>query len=122
MWRSASVADDTQSTTTSASSASRSIDWVWTALVSSSSARSTRIPMATPILRLSREWAAIPTEGQGPSGRRATLRPVSDDWLRVLGWDDHFAAAFAPHADRCVPGRVTLEHQKIYRVSTGEGE
>ena len=47
---------------------------------------------------------------------------MSDDWLRVLGWDDHFAAAFAPHADRCVPGRVTLEHQKIYRVSTGEGE
>jgi ribosome biogenesis GTPase / thiamine phosphate phosphatase len=47
---------------------------------------------------------------------------VTEDRLRALGWDDTFAAAFAPHADRSVPGRVTLEHQKIYRVSTAEGE
>jgi len=47
---------------------------------------------------------------------------VSEDRLRALGWDDAFAAAFAPYAERCVPGRVTLEHQKIYRVSTADGE
>ena len=47
---------------------------------------------------------------------------VSEDRLRALGWDDAFAAAFAPYAERCVPGRVTLEHQKIYRVLTEAGE
>jgi ribosome biogenesis GTPase len=47
---------------------------------------------------------------------------VIEDRLRALGWDDGFATAFAPFADRCVPGRVTLEHQKIYRVCTAAGE
>jgi ribosome biogenesis GTPase len=47
---------------------------------------------------------------------------VSEDRLRALGWDDHFATAFAPYADRCIPGRVILEHQKIYRVSVGDAE
>ena len=47
---------------------------------------------------------------------------MTEDRLRALGWDDTFAAAFAPYADRAVPGRVTLEHQKIYRVSTADGE
>ena len=47
---------------------------------------------------------------------------MTEDRLRALGWDDTFAAAFAPYADRSVPGRVTLEHQKIYRVSTADGE
>jgi ribosome biogenesis GTPase len=40
--------------------------------------------------------------------------------LAELGWDDHFAAAFAPHAAAgCVPGRVTLELKGYYEV-TGE--
>jgi ribosome biogenesis GTPase len=47
---------------------------------------------------------------------------VTEERLRALGWDDTFAAAFAPYADRCVPGRVILEHQKIYRVGTAGGE
>jgi ribosome biogenesis GTPase len=47
---------------------------------------------------------------------------VSEDRLRALGWDDTFAAAFAPFAERCVPGRIALEHQKIYRVLTGTGD
>ncbi len=47
---------------------------------------------------------------------------MSEARLRALGWDDTFAAAFAPHAERSVPGRVTLEHQKIYRVTTAEGD
>ena len=47
---------------------------------------------------------------------------MTEDRLRALGWDDSFAAAFAPYADRCVPGRIILEHQKIYRVATAGGE
>jgi ribosome biogenesis GTPase / thiamine phosphate phosphatase len=47
---------------------------------------------------------------------------VTEDRLRALGWNETFAAAFAPYAGRSVPGRVTLEHQKIYRVSTADGE
>lgn len=47
---------------------------------------------------------------------------MSEDRLRALGWDDAFATAFAPFADRCVPGRVALEHQKIYRVITEAGD
>jgi ribosome biogenesis GTPase len=47
---------------------------------------------------------------------------VSEDRLRALGWDDHFATAFAPYADQSVPGRVILEHQKIYRVATADAE
>ncbi|MBI2496719.1 MAG: ribosome small subunit-dependent GTPase A, partial [Opitutae bacterium] len=40
--------------------------------------------------------------------------------LAELGWNDHFAAAFAPHAaEGCVPGRVTLELKGYYEV-TGE--
>lgn len=40
--------------------------------------------------------------------------------LAELGWNDHFAAAFAPHAAAgCVPGRVTLELKGYYEV-TGE--
>ena len=47
---------------------------------------------------------------------------MTEERLRALGWDDTFAAAFAPHAERSVPGRVTLEHQKIYRVTTADGD
>jgi ribosome biogenesis GTPase len=39
---------------------------------------------------------------------------VTEDRLRALGWDETFAAAFAP-TPSAVPGRVILEHQKIYR-------
>ena len=40
--------------------------------------------------------------------------------LAELGWNDHFAAAFAPHAaEGSVPGRVTLELKGYYEV-TGE--
>ena len=44
------------------------------------------------------------------------------DRLTELGWRPVFADAFAPYADRCLPARVALEHQHIYRVYTAEGE
>lgn len=43
--------------------------------------------------------------------------------LESLGWTDAFAGAFAAHAaPDVVPGRVSLEHQHIYRVLTERGE
>ena len=43
--------------------------------------------------------------------------------LESLGWNDRFAKAFKAHAaDDVVPGRVSLEHQHIYRVLTADGE
>ena len=43
--------------------------------------------------------------------------------LRDLGWNDHFGAEFAAHAGPGVyPGRVSLEHNHIYRVITEAGE
>jgi len=43
--------------------------------------------------------------------------------LHELGWNDHFAAAFAEHAGPGVaPGRVALEHNHVYRVITEAGE
>jgi len=43
--------------------------------------------------------------------------------LDELGWTDHFAAAFeAMRAPGVEPARVSLEHTKIYRVLTAEGE
>jgi ribosome biogenesis GTPase len=40
-----------------------------------------------------------------------------------LGWDAARAEAFRPHADAgLVPGRVSLEHNHVYRVLTEEGE
>jgi len=82
-------------------------------LVSSSSARSTRIAAMGAAFIL-----ALNTGGEAAGLHWS----VSEDRLRALGWDDAFAAAFAPYAERCVPGRVTLEHHKIYRVSTADGE
>jgi ribosome biogenesis GTPase len=43
--------------------------------------------------------------------------------LTALGWDARFEEAFAPHAaEGFEPGRVILEHQHIYRVTTGHDE
>jgi ribosome biogenesis GTPase / thiamine phosphate phosphatase len=43
--------------------------------------------------------------------------------LEDLGWNDRFAEAFTIHAaPDVVPGRVSLEHQHIYRVLTADGE
>jgi ribosome biogenesis GTPase / thiamine phosphate phosphatase len=47
---------------------------------------------------------------------------VSADRLVELGWRDVFAEAFTQYANRCLPARVALEHQHIYRVYTAEGE
>ncbi|HEY8548817.1 MAG TPA: ribosome small subunit-dependent GTPase A [Vicinamibacterales bacterium] len=44
------------------------------------------------------------------------------DRLTELGWNAVFAEAFATYADRCVPARVALEHQHIYRVYTADGD
>ncbi len=42
--------------------------------------------------------------------------------LAQLGWNDHFASAFAPHAATgCVPARVTLELKGFYEVSGEAG-
>ncbi|HXT71877.1 MAG TPA: ribosome small subunit-dependent GTPase A [Vicinamibacterales bacterium] len=43
--------------------------------------------------------------------------------LSTLGWDQAADAAFGPHREQgLVPGRVSLEHNHIYRVMTGDGE
>jgi len=43
--------------------------------------------------------------------------------LEALGWTNRFAGAFRPHAATdVIPGRVSLEHQHIYRVLTERGE
>ena len=43
--------------------------------------------------------------------------------LEELGWNERFAAAFAPlAADGRVPGRIVLEHTHIYRVATADDE
>jgi ribosome biogenesis GTPase / thiamine phosphate phosphatase len=48
---------------------------------------------------------------------------MEQDRLLALGWNDTFAAAFAPSAERgWQPARVALEHQHIYRVYTATGE
>jgi ribosome biogenesis GTPase len=40
----------------------------------------------------------------------------------ALGWDDGFAAHFAPHAaEGLSPGRVTVEHQHLYEVASEHG-
>jgi len=42
--------------------------------------------------------------------------------LAQLGWNDHFAAAFAPHAAvGCLPARVTLELKGFFEVTGEEG-
>jgi ribosome biogenesis GTPase / thiamine phosphate phosphatase len=43
--------------------------------------------------------------------------------LEALGWTDRFADAFRAHtATDVIPGRVSLEHQHIYRIFTEQGE
>ena len=43
--------------------------------------------------------------------------------LEALGWTNRFAEAFPSHAATdVIPGRVSLEHQHIYRVLTERGE
>lgn len=43
--------------------------------------------------------------------------------LAVLGWDDRWAAVFAPHAAAgLVPARVAIEYNHIFRLYTAEGE
>ena len=43
--------------------------------------------------------------------------------LHRLGWSDRWEAEFARHArEGLVPGRVSLEHNHVYRVLTREGE
>lgn len=43
--------------------------------------------------------------------------------LAALGWTDRLTAEFAPlAASGLVPGRVSLEHNHVYRVMTEEGE
>jgi ribosome biogenesis GTPase len=48
---------------------------------------------------------------------------VSNDALRPLGWSDARRDEFAPMAAAgLVPGRLSLEHNHVYRVLTAEGE
>jgi ribosome biogenesis GTPase len=43
--------------------------------------------------------------------------------LQALGWDEGFEAAYRPFAaEGLVPARVTLEHQHIYTVHTGQAD
>jgi ribosome biogenesis GTPase len=49
---------------------------------------------------------------------------MTDVDLSVLGWSDEREREFASlgHAGDLVPGRVSLEHNHVYRVLTGSGE
>ena len=48
---------------------------------------------------------------------------MTDDALRRLGWSDGRRTEFAPLAAAgLVAGRVSLEHNHVYRVLTGSGE
>ncbi|HSI97195.1 MAG TPA: GTPase RsgA, partial [Gaiellaceae bacterium] len=43
--------------------------------------------------------------------------------LETLGWDEEWAAAFAPYrADRLLPGRVAVPHRGAYDVLTADGD
>jgi len=42
--------------------------------------------------------------------------------LEELGWRPALAAAYRPHADHCIPGRVGLENRGCYLVLTARGE
>lgn len=49
--------------------------------------------------------------------------PHSSAFLKLLGWDDHFAQLFA--ASDCpgtLPGRVVAQHRHLYSLSTPMGE
>ena len=64
-------------------------------------------------------------EREAPSTGRAILPPLGIDTpdLGTLGWTDFFEGPFAPYREQgFVPARVSLEHQHIYRVCTGEDE
>src|SRR6187549_3712904 len=44
-------------------------------------------------------------------------------YLDTLGWDERREAEFGPHrAEGLEPGRVSLEHNHVYRVITTRGE
>ena len=48
---------------------------------------------------------------------------MRDAALSLLGWTPDVEAAFAQHREQgLVPGRVSLEHNQVYRVLTTEGE
>jgi len=48
---------------------------------------------------------------------------TESDALANLGWNEALEAAFEAHREEgLVPGRVSLEHNHVYRVLTGEGE
>ena len=43
--------------------------------------------------------------------------------LASLGWNADLIQAFEAHAEKgLVPGRVSLEHNHVYRVLTADGE
>jgi ribosome biogenesis GTPase len=61
---------------------------------------------------------APPPEDAEPSQVEAP--PVT---LEELGWDDAWAAAFAPHAaEGLTPARVAIEFNHLFRLYTGAGE
>lgn len=82
--------------------------------------RETQIPQSgtrpAPNIRQPGHLTAFP-------GQRLTVPPCSVPDLTSLGWNDHFAAAYAPWAKPgYVPGRVVLEHNHLLRVMTESGE
>lgn len=50
------------------------------------------------------------------------LRPIPQDGLPALGWDDRLATLFATEAPGLVPGRILGEERGQYVVATGAGE
>src|SRR6185436_10890614 len=75
------------------------------------------IPGASPPL----VSTAILFMGQEYSRRKMEQR--TPPALADLGWNDFFAAAFAPYAEQdLVPARVIREGRGVYGVATGDGE
>src|SRR5687768_11516651 len=70
-------------------------------------------------------WHPARLPRRSSAGTRTTEaeRAVTASLLEQLGWTAGWARAFEPHASTgLVPGRVTLEHNHVFRVATAEGE
>jgi ribosome biogenesis GTPase / thiamine phosphate phosphatase len=63
---------------------------------------------------------STPAPPEDADASQAEAPPVT---LEALGWDDAWAAAFAPFAvDGLAPARVAIEFNHLFRLYTGAGE
>src|SRR5512137_130149 len=72
-----------------------------------------------------RHWFDADCDAEDPfrAAHMAACGTLGSVELQGLGWDEGFAAGFQPFAaEGFVPGRVTLEHQHIYTIHTGQSD